>query len=154
VSDYGLYVTAVEKQQLVACADILADPTVTRMEREEALSWGYRATVDVPLISKADVIGFVSLYNRAPRPFEREDVVLGLAQVASQAIANARLYEKLDDNLRRMALVSESALELASSLELQDTLLATARRLCLAARKKRRGWMNGWSRKNGVPFPA
>ncbi len=56
--------------------------------------------------------------------------MVGLAQVASQAIANAALYRELDDNLRRMALVSESALELTSSLDLQATLLATARRLC------------------------
>ena len=48
----------------------------------------------------------------------------------SQAIANAALYRQLDDNLRRMALVSESALELTSSLDLQATLLTTARRLC------------------------
>ena len=57
-------------------------------------------------------------------------MVIGLAQIASQAIANAALYRELDDNLGRMALVSESALELASSLDLQETLLATARRLC------------------------
>ncbi len=56
--------------------------------------------------------------------------MVGLAQVAGQAIANAALYRQLDDNLRRMALVSESALELTSSLDLQATLLTTARRLC------------------------
>ena len=62
--------------------------------------------------------------------FARQQVAIGLAQVASQAIANAALYRQLDDNLRRMALVSESALELTSSLDLRATLLATARRLC------------------------
>ena len=93
-------------------------------------SWGYRESLDVPLISHGDVIGFISLMNRETRGFARQQVAIGLAQVASQAIANAALYRQLDDNLRRMALVSESALELTSSLDLQATLLTTARRLC------------------------
>jgi len=130
LADYSLYMRAVAERGPVGCADALNDPTMTRMEREEALAWGYRASLDIPLISKAAVIGFVSLYNRTVRPFAREDVVLGLAQVASQAIANAGLYEELDENLGRMALMSESALELASSLDLEETLLVTARRLC------------------------
>ena len=130
VSDYGLYRAAIAEQRPVTCTDILSQPGMTQMEREEATSWGYRTSMDIPLISKGAVIGFLSLYNREVRAFSREDVVVGLAQVASQAIANAELYRQLDDNLRRVALVSESALELASSLELQTTLLATARRLC------------------------
>ena len=72
--------------------------------------------------------------NRETRGFARQQVAIGLAQVASQAIANAALYRQLDDNLRRMALVSESALELTSSLDLQATLLTTARRLCEGVR--------------------
>jgi diguanylate cyclase (GGDEF)-like protein/excisionase family DNA binding protein len=131
VADYGLYQTAITEQRPVTCTDILSEP-MTQMEREEAILWGYRASMDIPLITKGDVIGFLSVYNRDVRPFAREDVVVGLAQLANQAIANAGVYRQLDDNLRRVALVSESALELAGSLDLEATLLATAQRLCEA----------------------
>ena len=128
--DCSTLLKAAEQRRPVRCTDILTDPTVTAAELEDARVWGYRESLDVPLISRGEVIGFISLMNRETRGFAREDVVIGLAQVASQAIANAALYRQLDDNLRRMALVSESALELTGSLDLQATLLTTARRLC------------------------
>jgi len=129
LSDYGILVEAAEHRRPAVNLDILSDPGAAKMERVEALKWGYRSTLDVPLLSQGEVIGFVSLYNREVRPFAREDVILGLAQIAGQAITNARLYRELDDNVRWMTLMNESALELASSLDLRDTLLATAKRL-------------------------
>src|SRR5665647_1820406 len=129
LSDYGILVEAAEHRRTAVNLDILSDPGAAKMERVEALKWGYRSTLDVPLLSQGEVIGFVSLYNREVRPFAREDVILGLAQIAGQAITNARLYRELDDNVRWMTLMNESALELASSLDLRDTLLATAKRL-------------------------
>ncbi|MFA4965471.1 MAG: GAF domain-containing protein [Thermoleophilia bacterium] len=130
VKDYGLLRRALETRRLVHCLDIPDDPTMTPQERAAAREWGYRASVDVPLISSGEVIGFVCLYHREARPFEREDVIVGLAQIAGQAIANADVHEELRENVRRMTLMTESALELAGSLDLRDTLLATARRLC------------------------
>ncbi len=128
---YPTLLKARERRRPVANEDILGDPVGTEAEIADAQRWRYRSGLDVPLISHGDVIGFISLMNREPRGYARQEVVVGLAQVASQAIANAALYRELDDNLRRMALVSESALELTSSLDLQATLLATARRLCV-----------------------
>ena len=130
--DYCTFLEALETHRPVAILDILTTPGMTEQELADATEWGYRASLDVPLISHGGVIGFISLMNKEARGFAREEVVVGLAQVAGQAIANAGLYRELDDNLRRMALVSESALELASSLDLEATLLATAQRLCEA----------------------
>ncbi len=96
----------------------------------QAEKLGIGETLDVPLVSHGEVIGFLSLMNRETRGFGRQDVVLGLAQLAGQAIANAALHEQVDDNLRRMALVSESTLELAASLDRRTTLMTAARRLC------------------------
>jgi GAF domain-containing protein len=134
LTECDTFLKAVEQRRPVSCADILTDPASTPYEVEDARKWGYRESLDVPLISHGDVIGFISLMNRETRGFARQQVAIGLAQVASQAIANAGLYRQLDDNLRRMALVSESALELTSSLDLQATLLTTARRLCEGVR--------------------
>ena len=65
----------------------------------DAEEWDYSATADVPLIVQGEVIGFVSLYGREPREFPQMDAIVGLAQIAAQAIANARLYRQLDDNV-------------------------------------------------------
>ena len=107
---------------------------MTEMEIREAEKWGYAAALDVPLISHGEVIGFISLTNRETWPFANEELVVGLAQVAGQAIANAGLYRRLDENLHRMALVTESALEFTSNLDLHATLLATGKRLCESVR--------------------
>jgi diguanylate cyclase (GGDEF)-like protein len=130
LTDCSTFLRAAEQRRPVHCTDVLTDGTVTAAELEDARTWGYRESLDVPLISRGEVIGFISLMNEETRGFARDEVVVGLAQVASQAIANAALYRELDDNLRRMALVSESALELTGNLDLQATLLTTARRLC------------------------
>jgi diguanylate cyclase (GGDEF)-like protein len=110
--------------------DILGAPDATEFEVADARRYGYRSCFDVPLVSHDQVIGFITLLNRETRPITRGDTIIGLAQVAGQAIANAALYRQLDENLRRVALVSESALELTSNLDLRATLLATAKRLC------------------------
>ena len=129
LSDYGIFIEEAELHQPIANPDIFGDPDVTEMERAEALKWGYRSTFDVPLLSQGRIIGFVWLYNLEVRPFARKDVIQGLAQIAGQAITNARLYRELNDNVRWMTVMNESALELASSLDLRDTLVATAKRL-------------------------
>jgi diguanylate cyclase (GGDEF)-like protein/excisionase family DNA binding protein len=130
LEDYGIFVEAATQRRPVVCLDVPSAAGTTAADVEDARRWGYRSCLDVPLISQGEVNGFISLMNREPRPFLRDDLIIGLAQIAGQAIANAGLYRKLDENLRRMALVSESALELASSLDLRQTLVATANRLC------------------------
>ncbi len=132
LAEYSTLLDALELRQPLTSTDILTSRGVTRREIEDAEQRGYRSSLDVPLIAHGAVIGFISLMNREVRGFSREQMVVGLAQVASQAIANAALYREVDDNLRRMALVSESVLELTSSLDLKATLLTAARRLCAA----------------------
>ena len=130
LTDHHTLVEALETRRPVRTAGVLRDPRMTAVETGVAEDRGHKAALDVPLISHGEVIGFVSLTNRETRPFANEELVVGLAQVAGQAIANAGLYRRLDENLRRMALVTASALEFTSNLDLQATLLATAERLC------------------------
>ena len=130
LADYGTYLEALETLRPVARPDLLHDKRTTETELRDAEEWGYAASLDVPLVSHGEVIGFITLANRETWPFANEELVVGLAQVAGQAIANAALYRQLDENLRRVALVSESALELTSDLDLHATLLATGKRLC------------------------
>jgi diguanylate cyclase (GGDEF)-like protein/excisionase family DNA binding protein len=130
VGDFSTFAEASQTGKPVVRLDVLADPRSNYRDREDAREWGYTSIMTVPLLAGGNLIGFLELYNRDRGGFAREEVVLGLAQVAGQAINNARLYRELDESVRWMTLMSESALELSSSLDLRDTLLATARRLC------------------------
>ncbi len=121
---------AAEQRRPISCPDVLADPEMTPQDQADARSRGYRASLDVPLTSQGQVIGFISVMSRTTRDWAQADVIVGLAQIASQAIANAELYRRLDENLARVALLSESALELTGDLDLQTTLLNAAHRLC------------------------
>jgi diguanylate cyclase (GGDEF)-like protein/excisionase family DNA binding protein len=128
--EFSTFAEAAASRRPVVRLDVLNDPEVLERDREDARRWNYQSIMTVPLLAGGELIGFVEICNREKRPFARPDVIVGLAQVASQAVANARLYRELDESVRRMTVMSESALELASSLDLRETLLATAKRLC------------------------
>ncbi len=130
LADYRTFVKALAERRPVITRDILDDPDATEDERAEARRWGYRGTLDVPLLAHGECVGFLELDSREPHEFPEKDLVMGLAQLAGQALANAQLYRQLDGNARRMTLMAESSLELASSLDLEQILQATARRLC------------------------
>jgi diguanylate cyclase (GGDEF)-like protein/excisionase family DNA binding protein len=128
--EFSTFIEAAATRQPVVRLDVLNDPDVLGSDREDARRWGYQSIMTIPLLAGGELIGFVEICNREKRPFARPDVIVGLAQVAGQAVANARLYRELDESVRWMTLMSESTLELAGSLDLRDTLVATAKRLC------------------------
>jgi diguanylate cyclase (GGDEF)-like protein len=130
MTDFSTFVEASATRKPVVHLDVLHDADVPEGERMDARRWDCRSIMTIPLLAGGELIGFVELCNRAMRPFAHPDLIVGLAQVAGQAVANARLYRELDESVRWMTLMSESALELASSLDLHDTLVATAKRLC------------------------
>jgi excisionase family DNA binding protein len=128
--EFSTFIEAAATRRPVVRLDVLNDAEVLEGDRADARRWGYESIMTIPLLAGGELIGFVEICNREKRPFARPDVIVGLAQVAGQAVANARLYRELDESVRWMTLMSESALELAGSLDLRDTLLATAKRLC------------------------
>jgi len=132
VADFRSFYETLEARAPVEVFDVRTDPRSTPMDLEDAEEWDYRATADIPLIVQGEVNGFVSLYGREPRGFPEMEAIVGLAQIAAQAMANARLYRQLDDNARRLGMLTEAALELTSSLDLEDVLNRLAWRLCSA----------------------
>jgi len=124
---------AITTRQPVTCVDALTDTRLTGYERDRWGHWGYRSNLRMPLIHRGDVIGLLSLFDRQPREFERTDVLLGLSQMAANAMANASLYGELDQSADRMALVNELGMEFSSSLDLRKVLETAARRLCETA---------------------
>ena len=99
-------------------------------ERVHFLTSGYPASIRLPLIVRGEVIGLVGLFDGHPREFPGVALLQGLAQIAAQAMANARLFRQLDESSNRLAVVNETSLQLSSTLELRDILLSTAERLC------------------------
>ncbi len=130
VRDFGTFAEATATRRPAVRLDVHNDPSASESDRRDAREWGYTSIMTIPLVAGGELIGFLEIYNATMRAFAREEVIVGLAQVAGQAISNARLYRELHESVRWMTLMSESALELSSSLDLRDTLLATARRLC------------------------
>jgi diguanylate cyclase (GGDEF)-like protein/excisionase family DNA binding protein len=131
--ELGLARLALESRQPQYTEDVAIDPRVSELERREDLSWGHQAMLCLPLISRGQVMGVAGIYDDQARRFERIDLLHSLAQVAAGALANATLFDELDRGAERMALVSDVSFELSSSLNLEDVLLSTSRRLCAVA---------------------
>jgi diguanylate cyclase (GGDEF)-like protein/excisionase family DNA binding protein len=130
IADYSTFTEASTTRRPVIRLDARHEGGLTEADCADADQWDYRSIMTVPLLAGGDLIGFIDLYNYLQRPFDGVDAIIGLAQVAGQAVANARLYRELDQSARLMTLMSEAALELSSSLDLRDTLLRAAARLC------------------------
>jgi diguanylate cyclase (GGDEF)-like protein/excisionase family DNA binding protein len=103
---------AIATRQPVAVRD--AADGLNAEERTILLESGHRASIHLPLIVRGEVIGLVALYDSRAREFPRVQLLQGLAQIAAQAMDNARLY----DEIKRMHLGNLKAL--SSALNAKD----------------------------------
>ena len=85
---------------------ILSNPDDPSAEQEWLAQRGGSSALMVPLIVHGDAIGMVILIDAAARTFEPQEINLaqGIANVVSNALENARLYQSLQS--RAMALES------------------------------------------------
>jgi len=97
---------AVSDRRIVVSADVLADPGIqlSAWVRERVRASGYRAVVGVPLLTHDRVIGALGLGADAGSTFSREELqtLEALADQASLAFENARLYASARDSLVRL----------------------------------------------------
>ena len=114
----------------LAVHDMLSDERISAFEREENLRFGHRAKIELPLIAGGGTVGLASIFDNQPRDFDDLELLQSLAQVAANAIANARLYDALERSADRVTLVGDVSFELSSSLDLGEVLHSTAHRLC------------------------
>ena len=130
LADFAVARRAIELGQPVVVADIPEDPRLTSTERSEDMRWGFKSLVELPLIDRGEAIGVATLFDLDKAEVARTDLLRGLAQIAAQAIANARVHAALDDGAARLRQINEAGLELASNLDLGRVLETVARRLC------------------------
>ena len=134
---YEATVAALAANEPMVVGD-LEGTDLNEQEMQAYRRWGYRSMVSLPLVVGGRPIGLVDIFDTDVRDYTVHlDLIRNVGRLLAGSFEKAMLVERLesgnrelDDNLRRMALVSESALELTSSLDLQATLLTTARRLC------------------------
>ncbi|HMK92266.1 MAG TPA: diguanylate cyclase, partial [Thermoleophilia bacterium] len=129
LADVNLDRQAVVQRETVVIEDIESDDCVTPAERDEWLRFGFLSGIVVPLVNRGEVIGTAEVFDTRQRAFERSEALAALAQVAAQALANARLHAQLEETAGRMTLMTEAGLEFSSSLDLRDTLVKVGRRL-------------------------
>jgi len=102
----------------VIVEDAWVDPRMATLHGEVKRR-GTRALVVLPLVVRGEVIGTVGLDDLSPHPFAEEDIRLAQAAVAAaaQALANARLYESLQQALaQREAMIQNVSHELRTPL--------------------------------------
>jgi two-component system NtrC family sensor kinase len=104
-------------------------PILQSSQDEETLKvkTGYwvRSLVNVPLKAKDEVIGVLTVNNKvSPRPFADNDVHLlsALADYATIAIENARLYKGARQQAEELGTINEIAQTVTSSLDLDKVI--------------------------------
>lgn len=96
-------------------------------EREAALAAeGIRHYVDVPLVSRGNILGCLMFAADAMSVFSQEniEIVVGLAAQIAIAIENARLLEVERKRAEELEILRQASLELTSRLELKPVLNA------------------------------
>ena len=87
----------------------------------------YRAYLGIPLVIEGEIYGVLGLYYLEPRPFNDEEIKLGMdfANQTVLAIQNARLRQAEQDRQRELQMLLDVAETANSSLELDETLVKT-----------------------------
>ncbi len=90
-----------------------------------------RAEMALPLISRGEVIGALTIQSAQEGIFSQEDIAVfqAMANQVANAIANARLVETVQMRLREMEILEEVSTAVSSMFSLDYTLDATVRAL-------------------------
>ncbi len=83
---------------------------------------GERSAICVPLIARERLVGVLTLVHSVPNAFTEEHLELmqAIADQASVAVLNARLYAESQRTARVMTALAEGAAAISSSLEMTD----------------------------------
>ncbi|GEM_PF-1352776 len=92
----GLVGAVANTGQTLTLSDVSHDPRVLRQSLKEA---GFSSFIGVPLKIQNEVVGVFSGFSRVERMFSQGDIALAssIGNVVGMAIANAHLFEKVED---------------------------------------------------------
>lgn len=112
-----------QNKQPVLIKDISKDPRFT--QRTNRLDYKTRSVLSVPIIHKKNLLGVLNVNNkRSGEVFTEDDLnlLLGISGQISQAIANAELHDKTEQQVAELSLIQELGKAINSSLELDSVL--------------------------------
>ncbi len=127
----------IERRQPVIIPDVRDEAPLAQAFRTMAgeqldSTFGYiRSWMGVPLISRGEVIGMLSLDSSQPNAYTRRQSLLArtFADKVAVAIENARLYEEEHERRRELQTLLDVAAATGSSLDLEEMLRRTLDRL-------------------------
>ncbi len=135
----GIGGLAIREGRPVWSRDITTEPRTQSSPpwlRERIAAEGHRSVVSVPLTSRGEVLGVLTLASTSERVFTGAELGLlsGFADAAALALQNARLYDDARRRRREAEVVAALAARIGASLELGAVLQAVvegALELCL-----------------------
>ncbi|MCC7119161.1 MAG: GAF domain-containing protein [Anaerolineales bacterium] len=118
----GLAGWVVKNRKAALLQDTSKDERWLRRADDEIEQTGAKSAICVPLISRERLVGVLTLVHSAPNSFNQTHLELmqAIADQASIAVLNARLYTESQRTARVMSALAEGAEAMNSSLELQD----------------------------------
>ncbi|HVN15785.1 MAG TPA: GAF domain-containing protein [Anaerolineales bacterium] len=118
----GLAGWVVRHRKSVLVPDTSKDERWLRREDDAAERTGAKSAICVPLLARERLVGVLTLVHSVPNAFNEDHLELmqAIADQASVAVLNARLYTESQRTARVMSALAESAAAINTSLEMPD----------------------------------
>lgn len=102
--------------------DFHKDPAASP-ENTEFIGAGW-ASFAVPIRTSSEIIGVLAVGQESPRTFEshQQRIITTIAEIAGNAIHRSNLFERSEEQIRRLTTLREMDTAIASSLDLHITL--------------------------------
>ena len=130
-----------------AVQERVSDPDLCRDRRHVMEAWGQKSCLSIPLRAAGEQLGILRLaVTDAERCFTTAEIELldAIAEVASAAIHNARLFRVQEDESERLLQLFEASRRFSSTLERDAVVVALQEGAArLAAAPDARVWLRG-----------
>lgn len=118
----GLAGWVIQRRKAALVPDTSKDERWLRREDDSVDRSGAKSALCVPLMARERLVGVLTLVHSIPNAFTEEhlDLMRAIADQASVAVLNARLYTESQRTARVMSSLAEGAAAINTSLELPD----------------------------------
>src|SRR3990172_1264536 len=118
----GLAGWVVQNRKPALVPDTTKDDGWLRRADDSAEQTGAKSAICVPLMARDRLVGVLTLVHSVPNVFDEEHLELmrAIADQASVAVLNARLYTESQRTARVMSALAEGAAAMNTSLEMED----------------------------------
>ncbi|RIK52547.1 MAG: hypothetical protein DCC59_09805, partial [Chloroflexi bacterium] len=124
IVERGLAGWVAQNRRAALVPDTSKDERWLKRADDAAENSGAKSAICVPLMARERFVGMLTLVHSVPNTFNEEHLELmkTIADQASVAVLNARLYTETQRTARVMSALAEGAAAINSSLEMQDVL--------------------------------